>query len=325
MIEPGTARALTEQVRHVEERLERLLASGWRQAAAEAADLEPIADTLREAGLAELAARVHAVVRAADASAALQAIALAASACQLMRLRLETGAAPQGWRQVPRPKSHQGTTNDTLVPLCRLIMDQNEAWVCAWPARSQIVLLAPPPLELPEVAAPPMSVGVLARLKQSVDQAIGRPKGNTAVWLHRRVRGSITWQGRWPVGAGGDLPLCALDNARWVEADEAERHDQYRDLIHGLAREQASYSGMVGWSGVILSVGELEQARSAEYDWLDPSMAAAFKTHARSTAWALFALAHPLSIPLALLMPGRTPRIVHLVPGLPCEPLATDT
>ena len=103
MIEAATARELVERLRQVEERLERLLTSGWRQSRTEAADLRQDADALAEAGLPELAARIRAVAEANDPAEALQAIALATSACRLLRARLPAEAVPEGWTPLCRP------------------------------------------------------------------------------------------------------------------------------------------------------------------------------------------------------------------------------
>lgn len=323
MIAPGTARELTAQIRNVEERIERLLISGWRQASAEAADLQPAADALRESGLVALAMRVEAVALAADAPAALQAMAVAASACHLLRVRLEPGEAADGWREIAPSARRTTVTNDTLVPITRFVLEGRDAWVCAWPARSRVVVLEAPQLALPQQPEPHASSGFLERLKQRARDAAGLTPSTGFVWLHRRLRGSLSWEGRLPIGTTGDLPLCGLDNARWVDEDEHDEGDQYRNLIAGLTKAQDTYSGMVGWSGVILTVGELDRARTAEYDWIDPSTQAAFETLGRPRAWALFALAHPHTMPLAVLEPGQTPRIVHLAPGLPSEALTT--
>ena len=103
MIEAATARELVERLRQVEERLERLLTSGWRQSRTEAADLRQDADALTEAGLPELAARVRAVAEANDSAEALQAIALATSACRLLRARLPGRECRRAGRRSRRP------------------------------------------------------------------------------------------------------------------------------------------------------------------------------------------------------------------------------
>src|SRR4051794_41272342 len=113
-IESTSAHELIGQLRRVEDRLGRLLVSGWRQARVEAADLRQDADGLAEAGLTEVAARVTAVAQAGSAAEALPAIALAASACRLLRLRLLAEAAPDGWSPIARPKRRAGT--DTVLP-----------------------------------------------------------------------------------------------------------------------------------------------------------------------------------------------------------------
>jgi hypothetical protein len=76
------------RVRGIEARLERLLASGWRNAAGEADELRALTDGLEELGLSGLAARVRAVAAARSAKDALGAVSLALAACRLMRTHL---------------------------------------------------------------------------------------------------------------------------------------------------------------------------------------------------------------------------------------------
>jgi hypothetical protein len=324
MIESTTARELLAQIQMVEERLTRLLTSGWRQAGTEAADLQASADALADAGLSELAARIMGVARATDAAGALPAVALAASACQLMRLRLLAPEPPDGWQPIVPPRPRTRAANDTLVPLARLLLDGQEAWACAWPARHQAVILESPP-GVPTTSSPATTPdGLPGRLRRGLLQAIGGAQGEPSVWMRRRLRGSLRWVGRLAVGATADLPLCALEDAAWVTDERDEDDDQYARFLAGLAMEQVRHSGMIGWYGVSVTVGEIEQARAAEYDWIDPSMASAFSTAARSQSSALWVNAHPLTFPVALLEPGPGARIVHLVPGLPSDRLATS-
>src|SRR5262249_28073296 len=80
----------------VEDRLERLLAPGWRNAGAEAADLAGEADALAALGLERLAQRLRAVTAAPSVDEALPAIVLAAASCRLLRARLPAATAPPG-------------------------------------------------------------------------------------------------------------------------------------------------------------------------------------------------------------------------------------
>ena len=142
----------------VEARLERLLASGWRNAGAEAADLGPEADALAALGLAQIAERLRAVATAASATEALPAIVLAAAACRLLRARLRAAAAPPGQCTDLRDTELPEPTTDQLLPLARLALADGEAWACvrlrgAIPA--ELFLLEPlPPRPGEAVAAP---------------------------------------------------------------------------------------------------------------------------------------------------------------------------
>src|SRR4051812_27326378 len=101
---------IAERLRRVEDRLERLLASGWHHASAEAADLAAEADTLAALGLEALAERLRAVAAATRADEALAAIALATAACRLLRARLPADSPPPGaWTPLAAPDGPRPT------------------------------------------------------------------------------------------------------------------------------------------------------------------------------------------------------------------------
>src|SRR5689334_12123181 len=173
MIETPAAHALAEQIGQVEERLARLLISGWRQAGPEAAELRQHADDLVEAGLPELAVRVRAVAEAGGPIEALQATALAKSACRLMRVRLPARGVPDGWTPLEPPKKKGGARTETLIPISRVLLDGREVWFCARPNRNQLLLIEPPfPVEETKTtaAAPPEPTGVFGRLRRQIEQ-----------------------------------------------------------------------------------------------------------------------------------------------------------
>src|SRR5437870_3901374 len=123
--------AMAERLRRVEDRLERLLASGWRNAGAEAADLAGEADGLAALGLAHLAERLRAVAAAPSAAEALPAIALASAACRLLRARLPTDAAPAGrWAHLLQADDPPETAAERLIPVARMAVGDGEAWAC---------------------------------------------------------------------------------------------------------------------------------------------------------------------------------------------------
>lgn len=64
MIDCEAARSLAAQLLQVEERVQRLLTSGWRQAQSETDEFRHLASGLAEAGLPAVAARVAAVADA---------------------------------------------------------------------------------------------------------------------------------------------------------------------------------------------------------------------------------------------------------------------
>src|SRR5688500_8977104 len=87
-------------VRRVEERLERLLESGWRNAGQEASQLTEEAEALALAGMERLAQRLREVAAAKAAADGLAAVTVALAACRLLRARLAPN--PRGGRSEER-------------------------------------------------------------------------------------------------------------------------------------------------------------------------------------------------------------------------------
>ena len=331
MIEPGTARQLVEVILRVEERLTRLLSSGWRQASTEAADLHHEADALSDAGLPALAARVSAVAAATDASSALHAIALASSACQLIRTRLLVSEPPDDWQPIRPPKSRNTrakSTGDVLLPLARVQFSEREVWACGWLNRNQVVLLEPPlPASPTPLLQPAESGGLLSRMQQRLLRAIAPAEEAVPplFWLHRKLRGTLRWQARHPVGAASEIAACTMLDAEWQPEEEHAERQQLTAFRTDLAANTVKEDyAPLNWTVNTLRFMRLDRADIASYVWLDSTVATAFSEIASPDAQALVLAADNIVVPLAVLRPGdthRNARIVHLIPGLPADVL----
>jgi len=323
MIETTAARELVEQLLHVEERLGRLLASGWRQAGAEAADLRQDAATLAEAGLTEVAARVAAVAEAGSASEALPAIAVAASACRLLRIQLLASPLPDGWIPLEPLRARSRTGPDTLLPVARLLLEGREVWLCGRVTHTQWLLIeAPFPASTEPVAEPAPVSGLFGRLRQQVGRALGVTAASGAPWLSRQLRGRLVWQARYPVGADSQVTLCALEDPAWqAEPDQSDRHRHLREILAGRAPLATTY--LAATSGIRLM--EIRRADAAAYAWLDPSAADAFAAVPTEKAWAVVWTERAAMLPVALVTPagwGSPARLTHLLPGSPTDVLS---
>ncbi|MCC7369182.1 MAG: hypothetical protein IT306_12210 [Chloroflexi bacterium] len=326
MIDSEAARGLTAQLLQVEERVQRLLTSGWRQASAEADEFCRLAEGLAEVGLPAVAAHVAAVADAPDAATGLRALALAESACRLLRLRLLAQQPPDGWTAVKPPRRRQRTAQDTLIPLARLELEEREVWACSWGVRYQVVLLEPPlaPPERPVVEE--QSTGFLGRIKQRLT---GQPADAApgSVWMHWQLRGALSWVGRYPLGASGETALCAMDEAQWIEKPDSSEASQFQQFRMTLAVDNLKRETPVVWWGSGLHVVPADAKELTGSTWIDPSARAAFDAYRFGPAWVL-AWSGPAGqflTPLAMLEPGklnRPARIVHLLPGLPWDPVS---
>jgi hypothetical protein len=306
------------RLRRVEERLERLLVSGWRNAGAEATDLAEEAEALAELGFGELAERLRGVAAAEGGSEALRAVTLAATACRLLRARLPAEAPTGEWLPIGKATRRRGASTERLLPIGRMALEDGEAWACVrlrGTMADDWLLLDPP--TLPELASEPARVGLAARLMGRGRAAAASDNGSS-VWLSRPIEGVLRWRARYPLGASGDVQHCGLSGAAWAGADQAEVPlATLRKALAGSPKEDRLLLG--GW----LRLKQLDPAEVESYVWPDPAVASAFRA-AGGPVWALAWVQGGPIAPLVLIEPGgvlRKPRLVHLVPGLPGEAL----
>jgi hypothetical protein len=327
MIETSTARALTDQLRQVEERLGRLLNSGWRQARDEAAHLRADAEALFDAGLPEISARVMAVAEAAEPTEALRAITLATSACRLLRARLPAPPAPDGWAPLSPSRKAQGARTEALVPISRALLDGREVWVCTRTNRNEMLLLDPPFPDEQSAPATPAQTGIFGRLRQQMTRALGDLGSETrSHWLHGRLAGALRWQAQYPLGPHGDVGFWTLEDAGWVkETDENQQQTSLQGPLRAVATNTLQDGAPLFWTAGGFRIRELDRGETAPHIWLDPSAVEAFRAAPTEKVWAITWTAGARIVPVALLTPAgmRTPsRLTHLIPGAPHDFLA---
>lgn len=317
-----------DRLRRVEDRLERLLASGWRIAAAEAADLTDEADALAELGLLDLANRLRMVGRANGESEALPRIALALTAIRLIRARLPADDPPPGsWGPLVDRTTRRAASFDRLVPLGRLALGDEEVWACArirGVVAFEIVLLYPvwmEPRSREHVAS--SSGGFQPSLAQDDPDAAaksGRPATvsmPSVPWLYKHLRGHLRWQARYPLGANGEAQLFTLTDAEWRLPEG--QVDLFAPFREALDRGKLKDGQRVLAAGELRAM-KLDPAQAESCVWPDPAVSAAFRAAAQERVWTLAWARSDQIVPLAILIPGdasRGARLVHLVPGNP--------
>lgn len=329
MIETSAAAEIVGKLKYVEDRLARLLTSGWRQARAEAADLRREADELSEVGLSGIAARIVAVAEATTAAEALPAIALATSACRLLRLRLQSNAVPDGWSPLDQPKRRPGT--DTILPISRLMLDGREVWACARSTRGQWLLVEPPFPFQPETvaAAAKPAPGIFGRLRQQLGQALGTtetvPDAPPGPWMHRRLSGTLVWRARHPLGPQGDVSLYALDRPAWVTDDADTERSGVQAFRQTLSARILVSGAPVFPMGSGFRLLELQRDDPADYVWLDPTAVDAFGATGSDKVWAIVWTEGGALVPVAIIWrptASDPARLTHLIPGVPTDVLA---
>jgi hypothetical protein len=326
-MESERAREVAERLLGVEDRLERLLASGWRAASAEAADLALEADDLEALGLSAFAARLRALAAAADARQALGGVALTTAASRRLRARLPLDDLPPGeWTPMAAP-GRKAAPTEHLLPIGRLSVEGGETWACARLRGKQAeewLLLEPLPRAGLPAPPPAPSGGLLSRLTRRAAPAETSEASEPPIpWLRAVVHGYRRWLAREPLGASGEVQRCLLAEPRWQlpAADGDPCVDVRKALGSGNLEDGLPVAGRYS----PLQLKRLASADADGYLWPDPSAAEVFHSLARDQTWAVCWVRDSGISPLLLVEPGgvfRRARVIHLVPGAPSEPLA---
>ncbi len=292
---------VTERLRTLEDRLERLLSSGWRTAAGEAEAFGQEASALEEAGLPELAARLRGVAQAASPAEVLPAITLAMAALRLLRARLAPAAVPPGpWAPLAGGAAERRAPRaDRLLPISRLAAAGGEVWACVKLRGTQpdeVLFLEPPSLDTK----------------------------NT--WLRQPMEGRLRWLATHPLGAAGEVRLCALDEARWGALPEKPEDDPLLAFRESVGNGKLKEGAPAFAYGGPLRVEALDSGDLGAYVWPDPATREALVAGARGKNWALIWKDGAVVVPVALLQPGGLlwkGKLTHLVRGNPTDALIT--
>lgn len=287
------AQDIAAYVRQIEERLERLLVSGWRNAAHEARSFASDGDILADLGAPTTAERLREVATANDPMAALRAAVLAIASCRLLRAHL-AGATPlEPGATLLQARRPRGADRLTLLPLCRIAVQGEDLWSClrsrgyAW----EWLLLDPPAMASSE-----------------------------APWLGVRVGGFPIWRGRYPFGEIGEVTRVALaDLAMTTLPSEGEDQPVLRELRTGKIRS----AQLPLWGGGYLRLDRMHAASLAELPSLDGRFSPeTISDHHGDAVWGLVWEQHgQRALIAAFAACADGVRVIHLVPGCLSEPL----
>lgn len=286
-----------DRLRRLEDRLERLLAVGWRNAEADRAALRAEIPRLEALGLSELAGQVRAAVET-DGESFLAATTRALHFARLLRARLVEPAVPPGNWEPFVAQRRASRAVDRLVPIGRVPFGEGEVWACARLRGFAVEwILVEPPRD--EVGAP---------------------------WLTGVAVGQLRWRGRYPVGASGEVTLTALDDLHWLPRSEEGEHPLAAFQKSLSTRKLGDGMSLIGFNKS-LQVLRLAPEDAAGCAWPDPRMAQAFVAVAREPVWVIAASDGKAVTPLVVVEPPGFfggPSLVHLVEGNPREPIRFD-
>lgn len=299
---PASPNALVDASRTItetEQRLERLLATGWRNARAESAAFKLQAEVLAGFGLETLSRHLNRVAASTAVDDALQSVTLAIAACRLLRARLAGEPDPEcQWQPLAPNRKHP--PGDRLVPVGRMAVGADEAWACIRLRGSLSAewYLVDPPTEIEE-----------------------------PVWLRTAITGQLRWRARYALGASLEVQHCWIHGVSEVQPTEAESRalDHARQMLQNPKEGGTLFTGHGG-----IRLLRLDPADAESYLWTGEESKHAFRGAADRELLGLCWVDRTSGktqtvIPLTLLEPlgfSNQGAIIHLVPGLPATPLA---
>lgn len=288
-----------DRLREAESRLARLVAAGWRNAAAEAAVLNDEADGFAELGLEGFATRLRAVAEATSPTEALRAEALALATCRMLRARVavDDGSAER-WQPLLVPRRRRAAEADMVQPLCRYSLAGVEVWSCLRSRGFAVEWVLVEPFEM--------------------------SPGHGSPWLRLPLYGHLHWRARFPLGAGRDVQVQALQKPSW-ESTEPSAVDPHAAFRRRLAPGKLREDKLPVWGGGSVHLSPLDRAKLDGYLWLDPTVPSDLAHAPFDETWALvWDQEGTPAVIAALTERGRLVKnlsVVHLVPGCPVEEL----
>jgi hypothetical protein len=288
-----------ERLHDVQSRLERLVAAGWRNAAAELPALRDEADVFAELGLADFATRLRSIAAATSPTEALRAQTLALAACRMLRARLAPGdRSPDRWQPLLAPRRRRGAEPDMIQPLCRYSLAGVEVWSCLRSRGFAVEWVLVDPTDL--------------------------ASGDASPWLRKPLYGHLHWRARFPLGAGRDVHVDALDHPSW-ESTEPAAVDPHAAFRRRLAPGKLREDKLPVWGGGSVHLAPLDRAKLEGYVWLDPIVPVNLARMELGDLWALVWDQEGTPVVIAAVTEGgrllKRLSIVHLVPGCPVEEL----
>lgn len=278
---------LIDRLVEIEERLSRLLVSGWRSVAGEARDLRQLASVVERTGASELAARLTAVADAESAEDGLRAITLATAACRLLRVHLAADIPAEGnWRTFADGAAVGHL--DRVIPLGGLtIPDGGDGR--------------------------PLDVWSCLRLRGafSVDWVLLKPVDLDPIWLRRALQGRLRWTGRFPLGASGEVQVCELAFAAPAPGFQPGQDplEPFRETLPTGALEDDAW--VLGGGGV-LRARECDLDALGGYAWTNNSAPSWVREALRPAQWILVWVQGEVEALVAAVTDGG--EVVHLTP-----------
>jgi hypothetical protein len=283
----------------VEDRLARLISSGWRLGSGEAETFVADADSLAAAGLQALACRLRSLATAASPIEALGAATLAASACRLIRAQIAP-VEPQvdDWRPLVNPKRQWSREEDAVLPLCRFSLVGTEVWSCL---RSRGFSVEWVLLQSPEIVT-----------------------DDDPHWFRRPLFGHLHWQERHPIGSLYDVQVHRLNGAAW-EPSGPLPPDQFAVFRRRFRAENLRESKIPIWGGGSVRMAPFDRDAVDGCQWFDDEVRDRLLRETSEHCWALSWEQAEVQVVIALLDQederGRRRRIVHMLPDMPSTEL----
>jgi hypothetical protein len=281
-----------DRLDRIEERLEQLIAAGWRNETGDRAALAAELARIEDWGLTELGARIRALLDS-PSDALLATTASTLVACRLLRARLVDLEPPPGsWEPLSSGRQRPARASGRLVPIGRVDLRDREAWACARFRQWAVdwILIAP---------LPALTRGV--------------------PWLTFVQSARVTWAGRYPVGASSDVQLVEVSDLTPIPPPADGAPDLLVAFRESLRANELEDGQLILPPARRLQFKRLDRAGADSCAWPSPAMAEAFISAASKPVWTIAIVSETEAVtPLVVLAEGRRrARLVHLVRGNP--------
>lgn len=97
----------------------------------------------------------------------------------------------------------------------------------------------------------------------------------------------MTWGGQYPLGASGEIALCSMSDAEWIEEADTSEATQLQQFRMTLAVDNLKRETQVTWWGSGLHIVPADAKELTGATSIDPSAQGTLDAYREAPAWVL--------------------------------------